>query len=153
MTHPPAPAPLPPEEIERIDRLYQAATAGPWHYDRTTISAYVWPEKGSWICNLVIPADCWHSETIEDNPGSRDARSIVALHNAWPSIKAEIEAGRAGAERVRALEDVAKVADAMEDDAPSHPFDNGATADGWVRACRKLAERARSMKSEGPVNE
>lgn len=100
----PTPAPLPREEIERIDRLHEAATPGPWRYDRTTISAYVWPEKGPWICNLVIPADCWGSETIENNPGSHDARLIVALRNAWPSIKAEIEAGRAGAERVDVLE-------------------------------------------------
>lgn len=64
------PAPLPPEEIERIELLY----AG------------------------------W--QAAREIPEMTAARLVLDSHlrSAWPSIKAEIEAGRAGAERVRALE-------------------------------------------------
>ena len=45
-----------------------------------------------------------------------------------------------------AFEEAAKMAEELYDDAPSAPYDNGGTQDGWQCACSKLADDIRALK-------
>jgi len=88
MTHPPAPAPLPPEEIERLELLVKHGN-GVAVVEMATMRALLAELK-----TLRIRDVGWSLDVDE--------------------LKAEIEAGRAGAERVRRTEAVVKAAEELQ---------------------------------------
>ena len=57
----------------------------------------------------------------------------------------------------RDLEAIRLFIENLYDDAPSHPYDNGATRDGWQMACNKIqgyvegVQKARAARSENEV--
>lgn len=103
MTQTPAPAPLPPEEIERLNGLVEKALPGPWLIDDD------WHKDGILAPDAEHPHEPWVVANTTGYCGyghdfKDDNRAlIIAAVNALPALLAEIEAGRAGAERVRAM--------------------------------------------------
>lgn len=68
-------------------------TPTPWHYDRTTLSWYVWPEKGPWVCNGVMPADTWHMSKEEKDATEHMANAafIVKACNSHDELVAALK--------------------------------------------------------------
>jgi hypothetical protein len=91
------PAPLPPEEIERLETLDAAACSPAWD---------VCPVLEEWeTADGIARVSIGGKEDLGDHWWTRqDAELVVAMRNALPALLAEIKTGRAGAERVRELE-------------------------------------------------
>lgn len=89
--------------IDELDALHAAATAGKWQRA---------PSSGR------ILADGWPVPTSD----STNAAAIVALHNAWPEVSARLRAAEAEVERLRgalsmAVDDGEGSGDLDEEDA------------------------------------
>lgn len=67
-------------DLAKLKALAEAATPGPWRADFTRISGYVWPEKGPWICNTIIPVWAACGGTGKDTPGYKDTSYIAAAN-------------------------------------------------------------------------
>jgi hypothetical protein len=72
------------KDIDELDRLHAAATAGEW-----VVRSYQEP-SGEWA-----PAPSW--ETY----GEDNLTLTAALHNAWPGVSARLRAAEAEVERLR----------------------------------------------------
>jgi hypothetical protein len=90
-----------PAEREAIDALYAKATKGEWRsfaeahwrgYDGTG------SKMGAWWAIADVPDGmtsiyvCGKAENVDgERIPESDAKFIAAIHNAWPSIKADLE--------------------------------------------------------------
>jgi hypothetical protein len=97
------PAPLPPEEIERLKTLMEKATRTPWRLGAdleaicvggNTPDAFTSNGWAKTIARIAKTTWCLPEQRFAN------ARLVPAVVNALPALLAEIEAGRAGAERV-----------------------------------------------------
>lgn len=86
-------------------------------------------------------------EELEAEKASLRQRNVIQSSNLLviQDCRNKAEA-RAATARDDALEEAAKEADELYDEAPSHPFDNGGTQDGWQSACVKIATAIRALK-------
>lgn len=80
-------------DLSALDALAEAAMAGPWEaYQHRDTEA--WSVAGDdTVCDLWRLVEEDHTALLLDN-AEANAALIVALRNAWPAIKAEIEALR-----------------------------------------------------------
>lgn len=108
MSETPAPAPLPPEEIERLKSLDAAATGAPWKAlegaDHAIAISRNMPTGSMAVARLIGAVDTIYGKGPVVCISEEDRHLIVDMRNALPALLAEIEAGRAGAERVQELE-------------------------------------------------
>lgn len=83
-------------DLAAHDKLHQAATPGEWYCDS---SAWVGLHFGV----LVEREGKGHVILDGRERDEQDCTLAAALHNAWPAIKRELEAGRALREPARAI--------------------------------------------------
>jgi len=88
-------------DLDEVERLYNAATPGDWHGDRQDGSIKYRLTSGD-DCELVLAVDHknFTSGFLGDR-GKEDAALIIALHNAFPALLAELRENR---QRIAALE-------------------------------------------------
>ena len=94
------------KDIEELDRLHAAATAGEWldhgddsvRWDDPMACGYDSREHHRGPPYYCTGPRC---KTVEQ--AEADASTVVALHNAWPAFSARLRAAEAECERLRAL--------------------------------------------------
>lgn len=83
-----------PTDLDRLDALHAAATPGEWTIESS---------GNPYIMGV---ADLGEVETVAESTFTSNKRLIVAMHNAWPAISAELRRLRAEvAEARKELED------------------------------------------------
>lgn len=90
-------------DLDALDQLYQATTPGPrklYHGGNEWEVRALDPEFGE---EDSVAVARFH---IVDGLPDENAKSYVALHNAWPAIKRELEAGRLCRAALQSAKDV-----------------------------------------------
>lgn len=87
----------PSVDLSALDALAEAATAGPWEADDDAWVLATDDERG-FVCQSF---DGLRPSKTDETIAHANAALIVALRNAWPAIKAEIEALRGENEKKR----------------------------------------------------
>ena len=77
-------------DLDELDRLHAAATAGPWEVSDRVDFWSVRAAEGETVFDDGSVCDEYRAQC---SVPTRDA--IVALHNAWPSISARLRAAKA----------------------------------------------------------
>lgn len=83
-------------DIEAIEKAYQKATPGEWIADHVS-------SEGPYKLHSVQPRVC--DVFYQTEKGAATADCIALLHNAWPQIRRELEAGRKCADALTLLHD------------------------------------------------
>lgn len=91
-------------DLEALDALHAAGTAGEWSVDPGTenLCVEIAADTSAYVCSFQYES---YLEESERHRGEADAALIVALHNAWPTVAAELRRARkieAAARLVRA---------------------------------------------------
>lgn len=99
-----------PIDLDHLDKLYAAATPGKWSLDSDHDDRVIWAtgeqfvaNVGDWGCASEDRVSPNKAEFVAQHPqvkfvqdmDENDGRAIVALHNAWPAISAELRSLRA----------------------------------------------------------
>lgn len=86
-------------DLTSLQKLHEAATAEPWSFESREGGETPCDQPSRIVCNAYqdeTPVVCSAPREKEWIGGfGEDAALIVALRNAWPEIRREIEAGRA----------------------------------------------------------
>lgn len=154
-------------DLAALDALFKAATPGPWctipygekgdggvqigvaygpdDQDCTTPLTGHLPECDEngepidyYFDSMVADIECCRSNS-EASPGA-DAALIAALHNAWPSLRRDLEIGRAAVEVIEA--------EAKEREA-QRAYDSHALGEHEQNSPRQEAARAWAVASRG----
>ncbi len=99
------------KDIDELDRLHAAATAGEW-----VVRSYQEPSGEH------SPAPSWEVYDEDNLP------LTAALHNAWPDVSARLRAAEAEVERLRAALDNLAFAVHVEGGRPSKQLDKALDA-------------------------
>jgi hypothetical protein len=106
--------------LDELDRLHAAATAGEWvvsHDRNAQPNLYSRDADGFEHWLAILPHQCLVSLEVLANA---NAASIVAMHNAWPAISARLRAAEAELERLRGA--LRNVRDGYDCDEDAHKY-------------------------------